>query len=39
MAKRTTARVPISAKAVTVPAQTTRETASLDCPASIDEEF
>ena len=39
MAKRTTVRAPISARAETVPAQTTRETASLPFHASIDEEF
>ena len=39
MAKLTTVRVPISAKAVTVPAQTTNKTASLVCRVSIDEEF
>lgn len=39
MAKQTMAKAPISAKAVTVPAQTIRETASLVFPGSTDEEF
>ena len=39
MPRRATAKAPTSAKAETAPARKTRETASLVCPASTDEEL